>query len=90
MTNKTTQAATEALKAANTHMHHAMDIEWSGDPDTDFIRAMIPHHEGAVEMARIAIAHCADPMVLELAQKIRLDQEREIADMRRWLEQKRD
>lgn len=82
--------ATEALKAANAHMHHAMDIELTGNPDADFVRSMIPHHEGAIEMARIVIEHGSDPEVLQLAQRIVADQEREIAQMQRWLEEKRD
>jgi len=85
VTGHTNTAAIEALKAANQRMHHAMDIGWSGNPDLDFVRAMIPHHEGAVEMARVAIEHCSDPELKRLAEKIIADQEREIADMRAWL-----
>lgn len=85
MTGQANAAAMEALKAANQRMHHAMNIDWSGNPDLDFVRAMIPHHEGAVEMARVAIDHCSDAELKRLAEKIIADQEKEISDMRDWL-----
>lgn len=79
------EAAKQALRAANDRMHHAMAVELTGDPDRDFVRAMIPHHEGAVEMAKIAIEHCADPELKRLAEEIIAAQDREIAFMRDWL-----
>lgn len=89
MTRQANTAATEALRAASDRMHHAMAVEFTGDPDRDFVRAMIPHHEGAVEMARIAIEHCGDPELKRLAQEIIAAQDKEIAFMRYWLERHR-
>lgn len=85
MTKQPNTASTQALKTANERMHHEMNIDWSGDPDRDFVCAMIPHHKGAIEMARVAIEHCSDPELKKLAEKIIADQENEIADMRAWL-----
>lgn len=85
MADQVNTAAVEALKAANERMHHSMNIDWSGDPDRDFVCAMIPHHAGAIEMARVAIEHCSDRELRRLAEKIIADQEKEIADMRDWL-----
>jgi uncharacterized protein (DUF305 family) len=59
----------------------------SGDPDVDFAQMMIPHHQGAVDMARSQLEHGKDPQLRQMAQKIIEDQEREIATLKEWLAQ---
>lgn len=76
----------KALEAANAAMHEAMAVEMTGDVDIDFMRTMIPHHEGAVEMAKIVIANGKDPEVRKLAVEVIKAQETEIAFMKTWLE----
>jgi uncharacterized protein (DUF305 family) len=46
-----------AYLAASEHMHRDMTLEFTGDPDVDFARGMIPHHQGAIDMARAVLAY---------------------------------
>jgi uncharacterized protein (DUF305 family) len=83
-------AATEAYRAASERMHREMMVEFTGDPDVDFARAMIPHHQGAIDMAEVVLAHGQDPEIRALAEAVIAAQENEIALLRRWLEQRAD
>lgn len=78
-------AAATAYKAANMKMHKDMGIAFTGDADADFVRGMIPHHQGAIDMAKVVLAHGKDPALKTLATSIIADQEKEIAMMREWL-----
>lgn len=77
--------ATMAYMAANAAMHDDMAIPYTGDADVDFIASMIPHHQGAVEMARIVLEHGSDPEVRKLAEAVIAAQQAEIAFMQDWL-----
>jgi uncharacterized protein (DUF305 family) len=74
-----------AFQGINTKMHEAMNIVFTGNADVDFVRGMIPHHQGAIDMARTVIAFGKDPTVRKLAEEIIRAQEGEIALMREWL-----
>lgn len=56
----------------------------TGDPDHDFVAMMIPHHQGAVDMAEAELRYGKDPAIRRLATDIVAAQKQEIALMRRW------
>jgi uncharacterized protein (DUF305 family) len=76
-----------AYHAINAKMHEGMDITFTGNADIDFVRGMIPHHQGAVDMAKTVIAFGKDPQIRKLAEEIVKAQETEIALMQNWLKQ---
>jgi uncharacterized protein (DUF305 family) len=79
--------AQAAYAEANDRMHGAMG-NIPADADVAFVQGMIPHHQGAIDMARIVLEHGTDPENRRLAQAIITAQETEIAQMRAWLERR--
>ena len=78
-------AATKAYSEANAKMHTDMAIAYTGNADKDFIMGMLPHHQGAVEMAKIELQYGKDPKARKLARGIIKAQNEEIAWMKGWL-----
>lgn len=84
-------SAPDTVSANNMAMDAMMKdmmTPYSGNPDVDFAKSMIPHHEGAVAMAKVELKFGKDPALLQLAQDVVSAQESEIAFMRDWLKKK--
>ena len=72
-------AVDAALAETMSAMHSAMrDVSLDGKPDADFARMMIPHHQGAIEMAKVELQFGVDPVLRRLAQEIIVTQQSEI------------
>ena len=78
-----TQALMNSMDSMMSHMKMAM----TGDTDKDFAMMMAPHHQGAIDMAKVALQYGKDPWIKQLAQNIIDAQTKEIADMTKWLDQ---
>lgn len=74
----------DAMSGMHKGMHSAPD---TGMPDRDFVTLMIPHHQGAIDMAEALLLYGKDPQLRRLAQEIINDQQSEIQLMQLWLKQ---
>lgn len=77
--------STYAYQQGMQQMHQDMNIRYSGQTDTDFARGMVPHHQGAIDMANVVLTHGHDEDVLSLARWIKASQEGEIGQMSNWI-----
>ena len=80
----------EAAKEAMVQAHHKMMAEMeslqpTGEADRDFVTMMIPHHQGAIDAAKVELEFGHDETMRTMAEEIIAAQEREIAEMEAWL-----
>ena len=77
------------LKQSMDRMHAvASQNDATGDPDLDFARLMLAHHQAAIEMAKTELKYGKEPHMRRLAQEIITDQQSEIELMRLWLKRR--
>ena len=76
------RAMMAGMEAMNSDMDAGMK---AADIDVAFICGMIPHHQGAIDMAKAELQYGDDPWAKEMAQKVIDAQEAEIAQMKEWL-----
>lgn len=81
-------ASTAGYKAAMMKMMMPMP-KFTGDADVDFMTQMKPHHQAAIDMAKVALANGKDAETKALAQAIITAQEKEIAMIDAWLRKKK-
>jgi uncharacterized protein (DUF305 family) len=77
--------SSKAYAEANAKMHDGMNIDFSGDADIDFVRGMIAHHQGAIDMAKVQLTYGKDAEIKALSEGIIKAQEGEITMMKEWL-----
>ncbi len=68
--------------AMKTMMHDMAAVKPTGDVDRDFVDMMVPHHQGAIDMARAVLRYGRNEQLRRLAQEIIVTQQQEIATMR--------
>ena len=72
----------ESMKRMDTGMNSA---PMNGNDDHDFVTMMMPHHQGAIDMAKAELTYGKDPVMRRLAEEIIVDQQSEIQAMQLWL-----
>jgi uncharacterized protein (DUF305 family) len=77
--------ASEAMKQAMQKMQQSMgSVPAGGSADQEFVAMMIPHHQGAIDMARVELKYGKDATLRRLARNIVAAQQKEIKEMRSW------
>ena len=77
--------SSQAFNGLIAKMNAEMALPFSGNADVDFIKRMISHHQGAVDMAKVVLAFGKDAEVKKVAEDVIKTNEAEIATMQEWL-----
>ena len=85
LTKPAATPADKAFTASMKNMMKGMNVKPTGNPDKDFVLTMTPHHQGAIDMAKVELQYGTDPELRQMATDIIAAQEKEIAQMKDWL-----
>jgi uncharacterized protein (DUF305 family) len=77
--------SSKANSAVMSQMMKSMMMPYNGNADIDFAKGMIPHHQGAIDMAKVVLQYGKDPEIKKMAEGVVSAQEAEIAAMKQWL-----
>jgi uncharacterized protein (DUF305 family) len=77
--------ADKAFMESMQSMMKNMKVKPTGNTGKDFVLMMMPHHQGAIDMAKVELQYGKDPELRQLATDIVAAQEKEIAEMKVWL-----
>ena len=77
--------SSDAYKVAMDKMMSDMMVPYTGNADVDFAKGMVPHHQGAIDMAKVVLQFGKDPEMRKLAEAVVAAQTSEIDFMRNWL-----
>jgi uncharacterized protein (DUF305 family) len=80
-----TGPSSQALNGITGKMQKDMAITFTGNADVDFVKVMIPHHQAAVDTAKVVLAFGKDPEIKKLAEGVIKAEEAELASMQEWL-----
>lgn len=72
------------MQAMRSMDHSMQSMQATGDADKDFVMMMIPHHQAAIDMAKVELQYGKDPLLQEMARKIIKAQDDEITEMKAW------
>ncbi len=78
-------SSNDAYKIAMDKMMANMMVPYTGNADVDFAKGMIPHHQGAIDMAKVVLQFGKDAEIRKLAEGVIAAQESEITFMQNWL-----
>jgi len=79
----------EMMSAHKKMMDDMMAMKSTGDPDKDFAMMMVPHHQGAIDMAKAELRYGKDPQLKKMAHDIIDAQMKEIEEFKKWEEANR-
>lgn len=79
--------AEQAFMDVKMKMRDSMPVDYTGDPDVEFVRSMIFHHQGAIGMAEVELKYGKDPTARAFAEEIIRAQKVEIEQLNEWLAQ---